>query len=96
MDDEIKYQYAVLMTGVDKMRGATNALSQTIDELKNQTGNLLQSWDAQASQTYTTKANNINTAFTAMNETLNRVTTAVETGHQNMRLTDGKLATAFE
>ncbi|MFI0467234.1 WXG100 family type VII secretion target [Saccharopolyspora sp. 5N102] len=96
MDDEIQYQYAALQAGIDKMRDVTNTLSQKIDDLKNQTGNLLQSWDAQASQTYHTKANNINAAFTAMNDTLNRVTTRVDTGQQNMRQLDGKLASSFE
>ncbi|MEV0057811.1 WXG100 family type VII secretion target [Saccharopolyspora sp. NPDC050389] len=96
MDDEIQYQYTALGAGVEKMRGATKALAQKIDDLKNQTGNLLQSWDAQASQTYNTKANNINAAFTAMNDTLDRVSTAVDTGHQNMRQMDGKLASSFE
>ncbi|MEU6268190.1 WXG100 family type VII secretion target [Saccharopolyspora shandongensis] len=96
MDDEIQYQYAALQAGIEKMRGVTNTLSQKIDELKNQTGNLLQSWDAQASQTYNTKANNINSAFIAMNETLNRVTTGVDTGQQHMRQLDGKLAATFE
>ncbi|WP_165968328.1 WXG100 family type VII secretion target [Saccharopolyspora elongata] len=96
MDDEIQYQYAALRAGVDKMRGATKALSQKIDDLKNQTGNLLQSWDAQASQTYQTKAGNISAAFTAMNETLNGVTSAVDTGQDNMRQIDGKLASSFD
>lgn len=95
MADQIKYEYAALEQGVSDMRRVTNDLQQRIDELRQQTQGVRQSWDASAAQTYEQLSQNISKDFTAMNDMLNQLQQATQHGSQDMGDQDRQLAKSF-
>ena len=96
MADQIRYEYGALEEGVAAMRRTTDQLQQLVDQLRQQTQGVRQSWDASAAQTYEQLSQKINQDFGNMNEMLTKLQQATQQGGQDMGDQDKKLAKSFD
>lgn len=96
MADQIRYEYGALEEGVAAMRRTTDQLQQLVDQLRQQTQGVRQSWDASAAQTYEQLSQKINQDFGNMNEMLGKLQQATQQGGQDMGDQDRKLAKSFD
>jgi WXG100 family type VII secretion target len=96
MADQIRYEYGALEEGVAAMRRTTDQLQQLVDQLRQQTQGVRQSWDASAAQTYEQLSQKINQDFGNMNEMLGKLQQATQQGGQDMGDQDKKLAKSFD